>query len=79
MTDTTQIDPPIRWEWRYALGVVVLLFNALCIGWCMLYGKSDNLLHQNALSWSYILSGGILAGLGLGASLPQIMQIMGKR
>lgn len=69
----------VSWEWRYGLGVLVLGFNAACICWLMVYGRSENLLHQNALSWSYILSAGVLAGLGLGAVIPQLTQIMGKK
>lgn len=68
---------PIRWEWRYLAGMLTLAFNGGMIIWLILYGRSENLLHQNALSWAFILSAGVLAGFGLGAVIDPIARISG--
>ena len=72
-------EQPVRWEWRYALGVCVLAFNGAVIWWCLLYGRSENLLHQNAMSWAFIGSMMTLAGLGFGAALPLVQGLWGKK
>lgn len=51
--------------WKLSLVILTLLFNASTIVWLNLYGKTENLLHQNSLSWSYI-SGIMLIGSVLG-------------
>lgn len=81
MTDTTVIpaaaapvtDPIVSWQWRLAVGIMTLIFNGGVVWWCMLYGVKDNLLHQNALSWSYITSVLVLAGLGIISALPTVL------
>ncbi len=68
MTDPV-VTPPVQmptWEWRTAIGLIVLLFNGGIIVWCIGWGNPANLLHQNALSWSYISGLAVLAGLGFG-------------
>jgi hypothetical protein len=79
MTDTTppaEVEQPVRWEWRYVLGVLTVAQMSGIVWWCMLYGHSENLLHQNAESWAFILSAGVLAGLGLGAALPALTGLL---
>jgi hypothetical protein len=67
------------WEWRVGIGLTALVFNAGVVWWCLVYGNSANLLHQNAMSWSYILSAVVLGGLGFGAVLPSVLPyIKGK-
>lgn len=62
-------DTPIKLDkgWHLGIGLAALAFCFASIVRLLLYGKSENLLHQNALSWSYIVAGGILAGFGFGA------------
>jgi Na+-transporting NADH:ubiquinone oxidoreductase subunit NqrD len=67
------------WEWRVGIGLTALVFNGIVVWWCLVYGNSENLLHQNAMSWSYILSAVVLGGLGFGAVLPSVLPyIKGK-
>lgn len=85
MTDTTTpppsapAEPPVRWEWRIAIALVVLAFDAVVVWWCLVYGKSENLLHQNALSWSYITSIVVLGGIGFGATAAQLLPHLMKK
>lgn len=56
--------------------VVALLVLMFCIGtiiFLLAYGNSANGLHVTALSWSYLLIGALLAGLGIGAALPSVL------
>jgi hypothetical protein len=79
MTDLPPVtQTEVTWEWRTAIGIGTMLFNGSTIWWILLYGKSENMLHQNALSWSYIGSITVLAGLGLNAALPYIAALRGK-
>lgn len=68
-TVPVEVQQPIRWEWRYVAGVGTLIFNACMIVWLVTKGRADSALHKDALDWCFIMSGGILAGLGLGASI----------
>ena len=70
--DASVVEQPVRWEWRYVLGVLTIAQMSAIIWWCLLYGRSENLLHQNAESWAFIITGAVLAGLGLGAALPAL-------
>ncbi len=63
---------------RLVLGIIVLILNVAAIAWLMMKGDSANLLHQNILSWSYILSTLILGGLGFGALLPTVLPYLKK-
>lgn len=71
-------EQPIRWEWRYASGMLALGFNASIISWIVFFGASGNLLHQQALSWCFTLSALVLAGLGIGATMPDIGNLVGR-
>jgi uncharacterized membrane protein len=81
MTDTppVEVEQPVRWEWRYVLGVLTVAQMSGIVWWCMLYGRSENLLHQNAESWAFIIIGAVLAGLGLGAALPALTGLLGRK
>lgn len=67
----------IKWEWRYALGVLGLAFWGYIFLWATFYGKADNVLHQNAQFYSALLSGFILGGLGWG-EIAAMLQSMRK-
>lgn len=64
---------------RAALALVALAFNAAIILYLIYYGKAENSLHASALAWSYATSIALLAGLGLGAALPTVLQILGAK
>ncbi len=66
MTDDTTEKPTLNSTWKITIALIVLAFNACTLWWLLLYGHSENLLHQNALSWQYMISGGVLAGIGFG-------------
>ena len=72
-------EKPIPTTWRIVTAYLVLLFNAGTIIWILIYGHSDNLLHQNALSWAYIASVGVLAGVGFGQIVQFLPSLMGKK
>jgi hypothetical protein len=49
---------------KIIFAIVTLLFCASVIVWIILYGKGDNSLHASALSWSFSIAAGVLAGIG---------------
>ncbi len=68
MSDEANVDT----GWKIFFAIVTLAFNAGVIAWCIGYGRSENLLHQNALSWSYISGTVVLAGVGFGQIVPYL-------
>lgn len=65
--------------WRIFFAITTLAFNAGVIVWCIVYGHSENLLHQNALSWAYISGTLILGGVGFGQLAPYLNTMLGKK
>lgn len=62
MSEATEEVVPVQWRIAFAIGT--LAFNAAVIAWCIVEGKTENMLHQNALSWSYISGCLVLGGVG---------------
>lgn len=52
---------------RAVLALIALLFFSGMIVYLILYGKSENSLHQSALGWAFVGDLGVLAALGFGA------------
>jgi Na+-transporting NADH:ubiquinone oxidoreductase subunit NqrD len=65
--------------WRIFFAILGLVFNGICIAWCMVYGKSDNLLHQNIISWAYISGLGIMGGVGFGQLAPLAAALLTRK
>lgn len=82
MTDETltsdAFDPPANKTVRTLIGLSTLGGTSMLIIWLMLYGKSDNSLHQSALSWAFTLHALILVGFGFGAALPLLAALLPK-
>lgn len=64
--------------WKAVITITTLLFNAGIIVFCLLKGEPANSLHSSALGWAFIVDIGIIAGLGIGAALPTIVQLTSK-
>lgn len=52
-------------SWRTFFAATSLAFAAYMILWLVVSGNPANSLHQSALSWFFVLYGGILAALGV--------------
>ena len=78
MTDEEETKP-INTTWRIVTAYLVLLFNACTVWWILIYGHSENLLHQNALSWSYMMGVVVMAGLGFAQVIQYLPGLMGKK
>lgn len=57
----------------------MLIACCATVGWLLVYGKADNSLHSSALSWSFTLIGVIVIGFGIGAALPQILELVRRQ
>jgi hypothetical protein len=75
VTDTPE---PVNTSWRIAFAWAALGFTGGVVWWLLLYGKADNSLHASALSWAFMISGGVLAGVGFGAISNLIPSVFGK-
>lgn len=78
MTDEANNGAPsalASWNVRIIFGSIVLGFCMALIAYTMLLGKSDNSLHQSALSWSFALILAILFGFGVGANIDSVMAL----
>lgn len=73
-----ELARPIRWEWRYVAGMLSIGFFCYVICYVIWWGKADNGLHSSALSWSFMCMLAVLVGMGVAASIPDILKLMGK-
>jgi len=72
--DTSSTARIIRWT----VSLIVLAICAHMNWWLVLNGKPDNVLHQNAQFWSYVTIAAVLAGLGIGETISQLITIAKK-
>lgn len=70
--------PETPTSWRLAFAWVTLAFTGAVVWYLLLYGRGDNSLHASALSWAFLLSGCVLAGVGFGSVSNLIPTIFGK-
>lgn len=69
-------SPPVNRTGQAIIGICVLIACCATVGWLLVFGKADNSLHSSALSWSFTLIGVIVIGFGIGAALPQILELV---
>lgn len=69
---------PLNTTWRIVFAAITLAFNAAVLWWLLLYGNEGNSLHASALSWTFMLSGCVLAGIGFGAVKDIVPSLFGK-
>ena len=67
MTDTPTSDEGIGRQARNNFAIAGLLFCAVDVIWCTVWGNPANSLHTSAQAWGFGIAVGILAGLGFGA------------
>lgn len=77
MADTPA--PILNATGRTVVAVLVMLFCGWIIVWTMLWGQPANSLHASALSWGFTVLVCTMAGLGFGAVLPYIPDLIGKK
>lgn len=73
---TELLEPPANKTLRALIGLTTLAATTILIAWLMFYGKSENSLHQSALSWAFTLHALILVGFGFGAALPTLANLL---
>ena len=69
-------ESPVNRTGQAIIGITVLILCGVLVVWLMMFGKADNSLHSSALSWSFTLIGVIVIGFGIGAALPQILELV---
>jgi cytochrome bd-type quinol oxidase subunit 2 len=52
---------------RIVFASIALAFCFVLIGYIVLKGSPTNSLHESALAWAFVVTGGTLAGIGFGA------------
>ncbi len=65
--------------WKAVITLGTFLFNGAIITFCLLKGDPANSLHSSSLSWAFTVSLVILAGLGIGAFTPAIIDAYTKK
>jgi TRAP-type C4-dicarboxylate transport system permease small subunit len=61
------------------LTITTLVFHAGIILFCLRWGDPANSLHSSALAWSFAISVATLAGIGIGALTPSILEVFKKQ
>jgi hypothetical protein len=63
---------------KCVLTVATLVFHAGIVLFCLRWGDPANSLHSSAMAWAFAVSAGILAGLGIGAITPALLETVKK-
>jgi hypothetical protein len=73
-TENSQTARILRWT----ISIITLMISGYMEWWLMLHGKSDNMLHQNAQFYGFVMITGILMGLGIGETLGDLAKALKK-
>lgn len=68
---------PVNTTWRIVFAIAALIFDAAVIWWTLIEAKADNPLAASAQWWAWWTGIVILAGLGVGAVTPQVLDLLG--
>lgn len=81
MPEITGEAPSVRegWTVRVWFAAVSTVLAFILIGVLVRFGDPANVLHQSALNSAFYLVFGVLAGFGVGAIAPNIMEIFVRK
>jgi hypothetical protein len=76
MADAT--PPAFNNTFKCALTITTLVFHAGIVLFCLRWGDPANSLHSSAMAWAFAVSAATLAGIGIGAITPAILEATKK-
>jgi hypothetical protein len=60
--------------WKAVITLLTLGFNVGIIVFCLWKGDPANSLHSSGMAWAFMMSAGILIGLGIGSITPDLKE-----
>lgn len=75
MADETPAEKQFSRRVRLTFAWAALAYCGGLIAYLTLAGKPENSLHQSGLSWAFLVTGGVLAGIGFGAVAPLLQSL----